>query len=298
MRLGSFDQLRRVLLGSEEFKGRYRAMFPEEYPHPSLSMRRDTLVFIHLQKTGGSSLRTMLEKQFPPDRRCPIRDDKLHLLTAAELGHYDFYSGHFDRSCLCVIPRNTIKTLTLLREPRARLISLYRFLRSHPTRDEFASDPVIRLANELRAERFFATREARTHYAISNHYLTALGGSYAWFGRSPAKEELSAALEEAKRQIHALTAFGITERFAESATYIWRTLNWPSPPGMESLYVTDKLSKQDARFQRVPPVSMTSELAAVIADLVAYDDEIYRFAVSEFERRLSVLSDTREAASP
>jgi hypothetical protein len=294
MRISNLTELRRALLTSDEFKGIYRAMLPDAYDHPSLSMGRETLAFIHLQKTGGSSLRAMLEAQFPPDRRCPVRDDKLHLLSAAELGHYDFFSGHFDRSAIRLIPRTVVRTIALFREPRARLISFYRFLRSHPVRDEFSADPLMRFANELSAEDFFENAEIRSHVGVYNHYLIALGGSYAWFEYTRAsltRVDFSRALEEAKKQIHGLTALGITERFSESVALIWGALNLLPPPSIETAYVTDKLPTMDTRFQRVDPVAMTPRLAAALAELTVYDDELYRFAIREFERRCTEVKD-------
>ena len=292
-RIPSFAAFRRALLGSEEFRGNYKVMFPEAHGHPSLTMGRETLAFIHLQKTGGTSLRTMLERQFPADRRCPIRGDKLHLLSVAELGQYDFFSGHFDRCSLRFIPRNDIKTIALFREPRARLISFYRFLRSHPIRDEFANDRLMRLANELSAEEFFERPETRVHVGVYNHYLIALGGSYAWFEytrNALTTKDFSEALEEAKRQIRALTALGITERFRQSVEVIWRTLNFSPLPSIATVDVTDRLSEVDNRFQRVDPVAMTPRLAEALSELTKYDDELYRFAVLEFERRCGALN--------
>src|ERR1700733_4451431 len=147
MLIPSVAELRQILLASEEFQGKFKVMRPTIEAHPSLSVGRRTIVFIHLQKTGGTSLRVMLEKQFPADRRCPVLEDKLHLLSVAELGQYDFFAGHFDRSSLRFIPREDIKTVALFREPRSRLISFYRFLRSHPAGDEFADNYLIRLAS-------------------------------------------------------------------------------------------------------------------------------------------------------
>jgi hypothetical protein len=259
-------------------------------------MGRETLAFIHLQKTGGTSLRTMLERQFPADRRCPIRGDKLHLLSVAELGQYDFFSGHFDRCSLRFIPRNDIKTIALFREPRARLISFYRFLRSHPVRDEFANDRLMRLANELSAEEFFERPETRVHVGVNNHYLIALGGSYAWFEYTRTaltKQDFSEALEEAKRQIRTLTALGITERFNQSVEIIWHSLKFGTPPSIAAVDVTDKLSEVDTRFQKVDPVVMTPRLAEALSELTKYDDELYRFAVAEFDRRYSAFEGRR-----
>ena len=288
MHISSFAELRRALLTSEEFKAIYRTLLPDAYGHPSLSMDRETIAFIHLQKTGGSTLRIMLQSQFPPDRCCPVRGDKLHLLSAAELGHYDFFSGHFDQTALRLIPRKEIKAVALFREPRARLISFYRFLRSHPIRDEFSNDPLMRLANELSAVEFFEKDEVRCHVGVYNHYLLALGGSYAWFEytrTSLTAPDFSRALEAAKQQIRSLAALGITERYTESVEYIWRALNLRPMPSIQSAYVTDELQAMDGRFQRVDHVTMTPRLAEALADLTAYDIELYEFAVAEFERR-------------
>jgi hypothetical protein len=284
----SVAEFRQALLLSDEFQGKYHAMQPDTSGHPSLRMGRETLVFIHLQKTGGTSLQAMLGLQFQAERRCPIREDKLHLLSVAELGRYDFFAGHFDRSSIRCIPRNEIRTVALFREPSARLVSFYRFLRSHPTGDEFAADELIRLANELTAEEFFERPEVRTFSSVYNHYLIALGGSYSWFDHnrvSLSKADFTQALKEAKRQIRALTALGVTERFEQSVELIFKSLNMPQPPSIETLHVTDNLRKQDARFHSVDRVAMTPRLRAALEELTRYDDEIYEFAVYEFERR-------------
>ncbi len=288
MRVSSVAELRRILLKSQEFEEKYKAMRPAECEHPSLSMARDTLVFIHLRKTGGTSLRAMLEQQFSANRRCPIREDHLHHLSVAELGRYDFFAGHFDRTALRLIPRSNIKTIALFREPRARLISLYRFLRSHPMRDEFDSDLFVRLANELSAEEFFERPEMRTASFMFNNYLLAFGSSYSLFAQNQAsltQADFSRALEEAKQQIRSLTALGITERFEQSVALICNSLSLPVPRLIEERNVTDNLTEVDARLRRVDAVAQTPRLLAALEELTVYDNELYRFAVEELERR-------------
>lgn len=111
MRVSNVAEFRRLLLNSEEFREKYKIMHPDTCDHPSLTMDRDTLVFIHLRKTGGISLRNLLEAQFPADRRCPIREHQLHLLSVAEPGRYDFFSGHFDQSSMRLIPATKSRRL-------------------------------------------------------------------------------------------------------------------------------------------------------------------------------------------
>jgi hypothetical protein len=293
MNIPTVSELRRTLLVSSEFQGKYKMMRPETHDHPGLSIEREAVVFIHMPKTGGTTLRAMLQGQFPADRVCPVQEDKLHLLSVAELGQYDFFAGHFDRSSMCFIPRKEIKTVVLFREPRARLISYYRFLRAHPNRDEFANDACIRAAHELTAEEFFEYPPIRQLVLVNNHYLIALGASLSWYERKLglplSKEEISRALKEAKRQICATTAIGITERFDQSAELICKALDLERPLSIAPLHVTSNFVELDARFRRVEPVTMTPRLASALDDLTVFDDELYRYAIQEFERRCAEL---------
>jgi hypothetical protein len=91
MRVAIVAELREILLSSDEFSGKFKFMYPDASEHPIASIDRRTIVFIHLQKTGGTSLRSMLGKQFPDERKCPVFEDKLHLLSIAELAQYDFF---------------------------------------------------------------------------------------------------------------------------------------------------------------------------------------------------------------
>ena len=293
MNIPTVSELRRTLLVSSEFQGKYKMMRPETHDHPGLSIEREAVVFIHMPKTGGTTLRALLAGQFPADRVCPVQEDKLHLLSVAELGQYDFFAGHFDRSSMCFIPRKEIKTVVLFREPRARLISYYRFLRAHPNRDEFANDSCIRAAHQLTAEEFFEYPPMRQLFLVDNHYLIALGASLSWYERKLglplSKEEISRALEEAKRLIRTTTAIGITERFDQSVELICNALHLQRPPSIAPLHVTSNFVELDARFRVVEPVAMTPRLASAFEELTTYDDELYRFAVQEFARRRAEL---------
>ncbi len=284
-------ELRRLLLTSEEFRGKYRAMYPEAHSHPNLNRSRRAIAFIHLLKTGGTTLREILGRQFTSERRCPILEDKLHVLSLAELSQYDFFAGHFDISCRTLIPRDNLQIVALFREPSARLISLYRFLRAHPATDEFAHDHLIQMAHQMSAENFFLRPELRDHFTINNHYLFAFGRSFSWFAQNRSSlnpEILQHVLHDAKFEIRALAALGITERFDESVNLICHALGFVAPTATGPMHVTDNFQYQDARFNHVDPVSMTPQLARAMHDLIQYDQQIYEFAVSEFAGRLQI----------
>lgn len=283
-------ELRMGFLYSEEFRARYRAMHPDVLKHPNLHRERQAVVFIHLQKTGGTSLRHILAAEFPDDRRCPVFEDKLHVLSMAELAQFDFFSGHFDISNVRFIPRDNIVTLAIFREPRARLISYYRFLKSHPPTDEFAIDRLIPFAQSLTAEEFFEHPEVRCTYVVNNYYLFAFGRSFTWYETHAHllnDDILSSVLADAKLQVSALTALGITERFEDSVRLIYSTMGLKPPETITKLHVTDHFADRDSRFKRVAAVQMTPRLAEAMKALVKYDDALYMLAVSEFEHRLS-----------
>ena len=287
----SVASFRRSLLRSEEFHGQYRALYSEQALHPYWSRNRDTVVFIHLQKTGGTTLRSAIESHFAPERICPMRF-RLHSLAVAELGQYDFFAGHFDLDSLRFIPRDRLVSFSLFREPRARLISYYRFHKSHPAGGEYANNAFASLANELSAEEFFEHPEVRLSPDVYNNYLLAFGRSFEWYVEnrySLPKKDLSLAMIEAKRQICALHAIGITERFDDSVDVICHAMSIARPPKIVATNVTDEFATRDPRFRRVSQVHMTPRLAAALEELTFYDTELYQFAVNEFDRRLAAI---------
>ena len=295
MRYPTVGEFRYAALKSIEFRGKYRAIFAEK-PDPYWSHARRTLVFIHLEKTGGTTLRNLLTAQFEEDRICPGPNSPIYSFPVAELGHYDFFAGHFDLDSVRYIPRRSITTISLFREPCARLISWYRYHNSHPPQGEHALNRFVVLANRLSAEEFFESPEVRTSPLAFNRYLLAFGRSFGWFDHSRGsfhRIDLDRALKDAKSAIRGLTALGITEQFDRSASYIFKALDFSPPAAIKPVNVTDDMPNVLDSFRFVEPVSMTPRLAAALNDLTSYDQEIYRFAVSEFERRCAE-SEVRE----
>jgi hypothetical protein len=231
----------------------------------------------------------MIEHNFPVQRRCPVLEDRLYVLSVAKLGQYDFFSGHFDISSIRFIPRDRVDTVAILREPTSRLISFYRYLRSHPADDEFEGDQLIPMAHALTAEEFFERRELRDFFAINNHYLFALGSSFSWFNTHRghlSAETLVGFLGAAKMNISGLAAIGITERYDDSLRLICSDLSLRMPPAVASWNVTDGLPESDARFKAVEKVPITDRLTSAMADLIEYDVQLYEHAKREFDRRL------------
>lgn len=106
-----------------------------------------TLLFLHLPKSGGTTLRHVLERQFPPGRslaayptpesHAETREGRrtvppaLRGLTPEARSRFDLVSGHFSYG-LHEHFAGPCRYLTFLRDPVERVISLYYHARSHP----------------------------------------------------------------------------------------------------------------------------------------------------------------------
>ena len=97
------------------------------------------LVFVHIPKTGGTSLHDILVENFRDDEICPERFNNLERWNRDHLVKFNYFSGHFDRTGVNCIPQAK-NIITVLRDPKKRVLSLYHYWRSH-------KDDVVRKAN-------------------------------------------------------------------------------------------------------------------------------------------------------
>jgi tetratricopeptide (TPR) repeat protein len=255
-----------------------------------LSVRRPpaAVAFIHLQKTGGTTLYDILQHAFPPDRVCPIHNDFLNLYTAEEMAEFDYFSGHFDYGSLRLIPKRPLKVISVFRRPQDRLISIYRSHRSHEANSKYGVNAFVRLANALSPEEFFEHPEVRTAPEVFNHYLAAFGLGFRQLAKAgpltPTRVPAEA-VERAIERVRGLDAIGITERFDTTVRLIYQTLGLRPPKAVRPRNVTDKVAK---KMKGVPTqrVGLTPRLVEAMADLIRFDEQIYAAAVAEAERRL------------
>ncbi len=149
----SLVQLREAILSSDEYRARLHSLI-EAY-------NRETVVFIHLEKTGGTTLHNVLTANYAPDRASPSHYSYLSEFSLID-NTYDFFSCHIDYDTALRIPRASKQFVALFREPVERLISQYRFWRSHPVSSSSGEYDPSRLAKELSPEDFFNHPQIRT----------------------------------------------------------------------------------------------------------------------------------------
>lgn len=84
------QRLLKAFLESPEFHAKFRTQQLGAPQSPFATWDRETTAFIHLPKTGGTTLSNLLKACFPEDRVCPQNFNGLHQYSSAELSRYDF----------------------------------------------------------------------------------------------------------------------------------------------------------------------------------------------------------------
>lgn len=187
---GSVEALRRRILHSEEFAQRLarerpfalrRWMLDEmQAPPPDAAAEGPPrIVFLHIMKTAGSSVRRRLI-ELAGDAPVWRREEHGRPGDApqAELARHRVLMGHFGIHDARHVPAPRF-VFTVLRDPRERLVSLYHFLSRH--REEVARSRGLRPALVARAcglEAFLANPDPLVQDQVRNVITRTLAGEY------------------------------------------------------------------------------------------------------------------------
>ena len=223
-----------------------------------------SVVFMHIPKTGGTTLNAILDRQYSPRRILTISDpsETIAQLTERTSGEeFLLVRGHVPFGVhreLGIQPHY----ITMLRQPVERVISIYRYIRrdtSHPLHATVCDG--MTLSDFMDSD--VAEREA------VNGQTKQLAGREQEHGDE-------SILKLAKRNLETFAAVGLTERFDESLILFRRRLRWKPP-----FYRSKNVAPEATRVAR--PVN---EIQASVEERNRLDIELYNFARDLFDRRI------------
>ena len=218
------------------------------------------VTFLHLEKTAGMSIVAALAAQFhplqidadlrrafPPHVLCPLPPFLLARVRRCALvwGHYDLPSirrlgpGRF--------------TFTLLRDPEARIVSLYRYWRGQAALDlgwNGMNAPVL-AAQRLTLAEFLATDDPVIRDYIDNFYVRRLTGQYASLNAvDPLAADPQYWLDQALAALDTLDFVGLTEDSDGALSVLAERLDFAAPARAPRVNVTGAAA-QDVTLRTV-----------------------------------------------
>ncbi|ESR25243.1 hypothetical protein N177_1915 [Lutibaculum baratangense AMV1] len=192
-----------------------------------------------------------------------------------------FISGHITSSDIARVPEPK-RVVTILRDPKDRILSLYYFWRSMT--DDYVDrlgEPGPVLAKQRSLIEFLQSEELFIRYHVDNalvrSFLTA--DSYplpSTYGSLP-PEELA---EHALRQLRTYFFVGFQERFDEDYVAIQLSLGL-APQPMARHNVMADVTAEDGDFEPVDRELMTPEIQKALAQLTSADTIFYEAARAE-----------------
>lgn len=222
------------------------------------------LLFLHLPKTAGTTLKSILERVYAGHKtaflRVPLGEyEAFAAKPEAERAGYGVVTGHIGWRERGVLPGASI--ITVLREPVERMLSWYHYNKSNPN---------------ARLHRAINEQGLTLEHMARRGMLVQVGNGMVDMLRDGAATTMEAAVESAVRNLSACAAFGLQERFDETVGHFAEVLRWPATT-WESLNV----SRGRARAEDLDP-----GLVAAIKRSCAADVRLYERARRLFEERV------------
>lgn len=257
-------------------------------PNPSKKHTPEKIIYIHIPKTAGTSVHYHLTENFEQGEISQHRHNDILTTPALSLMRPKLFSGHYDWRITEILPGANPTVFTVLREPTARLVSLYRYLASHRPSRIWAND--FALARAARQHDFNGFLEAAIEInpgAVDNVYVRTFGSTLPlarweaaaepeWMERfgSLSAEDWRGAMAAAMSRLEDLDFVGSVENIDESMKQIARLLNFTPPARIEHLKVMDAVTDETTAFE--PVGTFKPETSPILERLTQFDNQLYR----------------------
>lgn len=236
----------------------------------------EKLVFMHFPKTGGTTLHNLLVSQFLPEAVCKERHNQLHKLDRADLAKIRFFSGHYSYESIQKNIPGRKMLLTILREPKTRIISAYYFCRSHTwdfiNNTRYCNEPWCYQLHGMnfRTAKAYSLRQflEREELHLRNTYVDAIAGKTG---------SIVARILEAQARLSQFFWLGLTEEMDFSINDMLRRLNLPEVESIPKELAFEDL-KNKIHFEEIEKERITPDVDRLLEDITLEDQVVYAFA--------------------
>ncbi|MEO0645278.1 MAG: sulfotransferase family 2 domain-containing protein [Cyanobacteria bacterium J06650_10] len=250
---------------------------------------QEALVFMHVPKTGGTTLHDILIQHFNEDEVCPERFNHLGKMSTNELIKYRFYSGHYDRKAIELIEKPK-KIITILREPKSRILSLYYYWKAHrwePIEEYDLGGP--RIAKRLNLLEFLRYTEGGIPENIGNIQTRTLLGNISKGAHIEYPCPPNQILEKAIEALESLFCFGIMEEYESTMRLFCRRLEFSCPAYIRKARDHTEFGTHPL-MEAVEQEEITPEIEQALKALTQFDAKLYQYAKTAFAQRISELA--------
>lgn len=233
-----------------------------------------TVVFLHIPKAAGTTLNSILQRQFKPHEIFSTYDERdrtylndLVSMQSEQIRRIKLVRGHIPFGVHHFLPGDTVY-FTLLRDPVQRVLSYYNFALSEPT---------MHLYERVRREQIglldFVTGDISLQ--VDNLQTRLLSGVGYSVGFDQCNERM---LAQAKENIETMfVVTGLTARFDETLLLLGARL------GFRRLHYT---SRNVTRIRQQQRDSISEEALRAIRARNSYDIQLFDWVKARFEQEI------------
>jgi hypothetical protein len=284
------EQLTRAMLASwlladEAYRGRLARELAGDDQRPGSPLRvwsGPRVTFLHIEKTAGMAMMAALTAQFHPlqidadVRRAHPPHLFCHLppFLLPQVRRRALVWGHYDAPSIDRLGDGRF-TFTMLREPRARIRSLYGYWRAKAALDlgwNGMNQPVL-LAQRLDFDVFLQLQDPMVVNYIDNVYVRRLTGQYATEECDPLADDPERWLQAALGVLARLDFVGLTEDTDGALARLGALLDFEPPVHVCPVNVTHST------------IVLGATAEAALDRLTALDRVVYAAAVDLYQSR-------------